>query len=84
MMIKDVKLVELHTKYDTVFMNKQFIELIELIEYKCLCCNRSYQQKFDEKLKEHFLNTCKYSNHGNNKIILLLGKGVYPCEYIDD
>ena len=24
----------------------------DLIEYKCLCCNKSYQRKFDEKLKE--------------------------------
>ena len=29
----------------------------DLIEYKCLCCNKNYQQKFDEKLKERFLNT---------------------------
>ena len=27
----------------------------DLIEYKCLCCNKTYQQKFDEKLKERFL-----------------------------
>ena len=25
-----------------------------LIEYKCLCCNRNYKQKFYEKLKERF------------------------------
>ena len=43
-----------------------------------------YQHKFDEKLKEQFLNTCKFSNHDNNKFILLLWKGVYPFEYIDD
>ena len=24
----------------------------DLIEYKCLCCNNNYQQKFDEKLNE--------------------------------
>ena len=23
----------------------------DLIEYKCLCCNKNYQRKFDEKLK---------------------------------
>ena len=28
----------------------------DLIEYKCLCFNKNYQQKFDEKLKEQFLN----------------------------
>ena len=23
-----------------------------LIQYKCLCCNQNYQEKFDEELKE--------------------------------
>ena len=26
-----------------------------LIEYKCFCCNKSYQRKFDEKLSQRFL-----------------------------
>ena len=26
----------------------------DLIEHKCICCNKDYQQKFDEKLKERF------------------------------
>ena len=42
------------------------------IEYKCLCCNKDYQHKFDEKLKEQFFNTYKFSNYDNNKCILLL------------
>ena len=29
----------------------------DLIEYKCLCCNKNYQHKFDKKLKERFFNT---------------------------
>ena len=56
----------------------------DLIEYKCLCCNKNYQQHFDEKLKERFFNTYKFSNHNNNMFILLLRKGFYPYEYIDD
>ena len=56
----------------------------DLIEYKCLCCNKNYQQKFDEKLTEQFLNTYKYSNHEDNKFFLLWQKGVYPYEYMDD
>ena len=55
-----------------------------MIKYKCLCCNKNYQQKFDEKLKERFFNTYKCPNHDNNKFILLLWKDVYPYEYMDD
>ena len=44
----------------------------DLGEYKCLCCNKNYQQNFDGKLKERFFNTFKSSNHDNNKVILLL------------
>ena len=39
---------------------------------------------FDEQLKERFLNTYKFSNHDNNKFILLLQKGVYSYEYMDN
>ena len=56
----------------------------DLIEYKCLCFNRNYQQKFDEELKEWFLYTYKFSNPDKNKFILMLQKGVYPYEYLDD
>ena len=45
-------------------------------EYECLCCNKNYPQKFDEKLKERFLNTRKFSNHDKNKFVFLLPKGV--------
>ena len=48
-----------------------------------MCCNKNYQHKFHEKLKEVF-NTYKFSNHENKKFILLLRKGVYPYEYMDD
>ena len=49
-----------------------------------LCCNKNYQQKFDEKLKERFFNTYKFSNHDKNKFILLFGKGFYPYEYVNN
>ena len=38
----------------------------------------------NEKLKERFFNTYKFSNHDKNKFILLLQKGVYPFEYMND
>ena len=37
-----------------------------------------------KKFKERFFNTYKFSNHDNNKFILLLRRGVYPYEYMDD
>ena len=49
-----------------------------------MCCNKDYQHKFDEKLKEGFFNTYKVSYHGNNKFISLLRRGVYLYEYMDD
>ena len=55
-----------------------------LIEYKCLCCNKNCEHKFDEKLKKRFFNTNKFSNLDNNKFILSLGKDVYPYEYMND
>ena len=37
--------------------------------------------KFDIKLNEQNLNIYKFSNHDNNRFILLLQKGVYCYEY---
>ena len=36
------------------------------------------------KLQYFIFNAYKFSNYGNDKFILLLRKGVYPYEYIDD
>ena len=35
-------------------------------------------------LKECLFNTYKFPNHDSNRFILLLRKGVYPYEYMDD
>ena len=56
----------------------------DLAECKCLSRNKNYEQKFEEKLKEIFYNTYKFSNHNNNKFILLLQKSAYPYEYMGD
>ena len=65
MKIKNVKLVELNISIATVFLNTQILKI-------CLCCNKNYQHKFDEKLKKLFFNTYKVSNHDSTKFILLL------------
>ena len=38
----------------------------------------------DKKLKERLFNTYIFSNHNNNKFILLFLKVAYPYEYIDN
>ena len=53
-----------------------------LIKYKYLSCNKDYSNKLDEKLKNRFKNTFKFSDNDINKFILLLRKGVYSCEYM--
>ena len=55
-----------------------------MIVYEWLPCNEFYSKKLNEKLKRKFKNTYKLSNNDINKFILLLRKGVYPYEYMDD
>ena len=49
-----MKHVELNISIATVFFQYTNFK-DDLIEYKCLSCNKSYQRNFDEKLKERFL-----------------------------
>ena len=44
----------------------------------------SIQHKFDDKLQERFFGTHKFSNHDNNKFILILRKVVCLYEDMDD
>ena len=67
---------------DCFFENTNFKD--DIIEFKYLCCNKNFQQKFYEKLKERFFNTNKFSNHGINNFILFLQQGVYLYKYKDD
>ena len=54
-----------------------------LIKHKCLSFNKDYSNKLDEKLKNRFKGTFTFSDNDINKLILLLGKSVYPYEYRD-
>ena len=55
-----------------------------LIKCKCLFFNKDCLNKIDEELKKRFKNTFKFSNNSIKKFILLLRKGVYHHETIDD
>ena len=54
------------------------------MKYKCLSCNKDYSNKIDEELKKRFKDTFKFSNNDINKFIVLLRKGFYLYEYMDD
>ena len=55
-----------------------------LIKYKCLSCNKHYSNKIDEELKKRCKNTFKFSDNDINKFVLLLRKGFYPYECMDE
>ena len=75
---KIVKHVKLNISIATSFLEYTNFKG-NIIEQKCLC----HQRKFGKNLKQQFCDTYKFSNH-HNKFILLLWKGVYPYEYMDD
>ena len=54
------------------------------IIYKFLSCNRDYSSMLNEELKDQFKNTFKFSKIDIKKFTLLLRKGIYPCEHMDD
>ena len=49
-----------------------------------MSCNEWYSKKLNEGLKKKFKNTFKFSNNDIKKFILLLRKGFYPYEYMDN
>ena len=49
-----------------------------------LILNNNYSKKVDEELKKKFKNSFEFSNTDISKFILLLRKGLYPYEYMDD
>ena len=55
-----------------------------LIKYKCTSSDKDYLNKTDDELKKRFNNTFRFSDNDINKSILLLQKGAYPYEYMDE
>ena len=56
----------------------------EKLILKCFNCETYYRKKFNKELIKGFASTYEFCNKDLNKFILLLGKGVYPYEYMDN
>ena len=51
--------------------------------FQCLECKKNYQKDFNKKLIKRFENKYQFCNGDINNFVLLLGKNIYPHEYID-
>ena len=67
---------ELHFDYISI-KNNQLI-------FRCFRCKKNHEKNFNKELIKRFAKTCKICNKDLNKFILLLRKGVYPYEYMDN
>ena len=56
----------------------------EKLILKCFNCKQYYEKDVNKELINKFANTYKFCNEKLNKFILLLRKGVYPYEYMDN
>ena len=52
--------------------------------FRCLDCKKNYRKEINKELIERFASTYKFCNNDINKFIMLLKKGVYPYEYMDE
>ena len=50
----------------------------------CFSCKKNYEKDFNKELMKRLANTYNFCDNDLNKFILLLRKGVYAYEYMDN
>ena len=55
-----------------------------MLLFNCFNCKRKYFEEFDEKLIKKLKYTYNFCNGDIDKLMLLLRKGIYPYDYMDD
>ena len=56
----------------------------EKLILKSFNCEQYYRKKFNKQLTKRFASTYEFCNKDLNKFILLLRRGVFPFEYMDN
>ena len=56
----------------------------EKLIFKCFNCKQNYEKDFNKELMKMFASMYEFCNKNLNKFVLLLAKGVYPYEYMDN
>ena len=56
----------------------------EKLIFRCFNCKKNYRKDFNKELIQRLANKYEFCNEDLNKFILLLRKGVYPYEYMDN
>ena len=56
----------------------------ETLTFECVDCKKEYKKELNKKLIERFSNVYEFCGYDINKFLILLRKGVYPYEYMDE
>ena len=56
----------------------------EKLILRCFSRKKNYEKDFNKELIKRFANAYNFCDNDLNKFILVLRKGVYPCEYMDN